>query len=103
MNGDIKARPVAEQEQQMIRKAEFLRATLNPDKAIREQAEEALRLTEADPQHVVHLFTLAVNRTLDIEMTLRHSAVIYLKNLVSDGGIRRSRHRTVRMSNASNP
>ena len=30
----------------------------------------------------MHLFTLAVNRTLDIEMTLRHSAVIYLKNLV---------------------
>lgn len=82
MNGDVNARPVAEQEQQMIRKAEFLRATLNPDKAIREQAEEALRLTEADPQHAVHLFTLAVNRTLDIEMTLRHSAVIYLKNLV---------------------
>ena len=66
----------------LIRVGQWLQATLQPDKATREQAEQALKLSENEPGHIVRLFKLAVDSSLQVEPVLRHSAVVYLKNVV---------------------
>lgn len=60
----------------------WLQLTLNQDKQQREQAEEALKLSAAQPGHVVVLFRLAIDPAVPAEPTLRHAAVIYMKNVI---------------------
>ena len=60
----------------------WLQCTLNPDQAQRVAAEEALKLSQDQPGHVVVLFRLAVDPAIPAEPALRQSAVIYMKNMI---------------------
>lgn len=66
----------------MQRVGTWLQSTLLPDKATREAAEQALRLSELEPGHVVLLLKLAVDTSLPIEPVLRQCAVTYMKNVI---------------------
>ena len=67
---------------QLIAVGGWLQATLNPDKATRVAAEEALRAGETTPGYVVQLMKLAVDTSLPVDPVLRHTAVVYMKNVV---------------------
>ena len=69
-------------DEHLVRVGNWLQATLQPDKATRETAEQALRSSELEPGHLVRLFKISVDTSLPVEPVLRHSAVVYMKNVI---------------------
>ena len=61
----------------------WLQATLLPDQQQRQAAEAALQEGELQPGHVVGLFRLAVDATLQVEPVLRQTAAVHMKNVIN--------------------
>ena len=53
---------------------QWLQATLNPDLAQRQAAEEALKQAEPTPQHAVQLFRLAADSSVQVDDAMRQAA-----------------------------
>ena len=62
---------------------QWLQATLNPDLAQRQAAEEALKQAEPTPQHAVQLFRLAADSSVQVDDAMRQAAAIRMKSVIS--------------------
>ena len=63
----------------------WLQSTLSADQTQRRAAEEALKQSEFAPEHVVHLFRIAADTSVEVDVALRQAAAIRMKSVISRG------------------
>lgn len=63
----------------------LLTDTLKADPVVRKQAEATLKQVEAVPGHVVVLFRLSSDPSIECDASLRQSAAIRMKNIIGRG------------------
>ena len=63
----------------------WLQSTLSADQTQRRAAEEALKQSEFAPEHVVHLFRIAADTSVAVDVALRQAAAIRMKTVISRG------------------
>ena len=63
----------------------WLQSTLSADQTQRRAAEEALKQSEFAAEHVVHLFRIAADTSVAVDVALRQAAAIRMKTVISRG------------------
>ena len=63
----------------------WLQSTLSADQAQRQAAEDNLKQSEFAPEHVVHLFRIAADASVEVDVALRQAAAIRMKSVISNG------------------
>ena len=63
----------------------WLQSTLSADQTQRRAAEEALKQSEFAAEHVVHLFRIAADTSVPVDVALRQAAAIRMKTVISRG------------------
>ena len=63
----------------------WLQSTLSADQTQRRAAEDALKQSEFAAEHVVHLFRIAADTSVAVDVALRQAAAIRMKTVISRG------------------